>query len=86
MIVVKFTIFYDEHHRGYVIPFRELAKVFCHHPDREGQFTTGDFERKILPAIVASGRAKQLPSKRRRDRKWVFFYNDEIPEALQSAS
>ena len=84
MIAVKLPNFYDERFRGYVVTFKELAKAFCHHPDREGQFTTGYFERKILPTIVASGRAKQIPSNRRRDRKWVFYDREYAHDTLAS--
>lgn len=61
MVLARFSNYYDERCGGLVVPFQELAKAYCHHPDREGQFTTGYLERKILSDIVLSGRAKQLP-------------------------
>jgi len=73
MVLARFANYHDEHCGGLVVPFQELAKAFCHHPDREGQFTTGYLEQKVLSNIVMSGRAKQLHERSRRDRKWVFY-------------
>lgn len=73
MVLARFANYHDEHCGGLVVPFQELAKAFCHHPDREGQFTTGYLEQKVLSNIVMGGRAKQLHGRSRRDRKWVFY-------------
>jgi len=72
-VVSEFQNQRDDTAGGLVVSFSQLARVFCHHPKREGQFSTGYLERNILPAIVASGRAKMLPGKSRRSRKWVFY-------------
>jgi hypothetical protein len=78
MILAHFSNYYDSELGGLVVPFQELAKAFCHHPVREGQFTTGHLERKVLADLEHSGRAKQLVGKSRRDRKWVFYSNRRI--------
>lgn len=73
MILTKFAGYDGETSSELIVPFQELATAFCHHPDRPGQYTTGYLQRNILSEIVASGRAKLIHGKRRRDRKWVFY-------------
>ena len=79
LVIARFQSFRVESFGGLVLQFRQLAEVFCHHPQREGQFHTGHLEGKILADLVSSGRAKELPGKGRRGRKWVFY--DSGPEA-----
>lgn len=73
MIMQRFYNYREDGSGDLIVPFTELTKAFCHHPDRQGQFTSGYLERNVLPELVANQKAKMIPGKGRRDVKWLFY-------------
>lgn len=73
MILQRFYNYREDGSGDLIVPFTELTKAFCHHPDRQGQFTSGYLERNVLPELVANQKAKMIPGKGRRDSKWLFY-------------
>lgn len=69
----KFASQQNDIPKGIRVKFTQLTPLFCHHPDREGQFYSKELLTKILPELEASGKAKRLsgPDK----DVWIFLYN-----------
>lgn len=72
-IMEDFAASYTDDLKAICVKYSKLIAKYCQHPQRDGHYTSREFQQKILYELESRGVARQHESQR---SYWLFFIRD----------